>query len=50
MEAHTRVDDNIKAVAKALLHQERLPKGQRRLMEVWSALEGAAKPRGSRLG
>ena len=34
MEAHTGASDSIEVVAEALLHQEMLPKGQRRLLEV----------------
>ncbi|GFS41836.1 vacuolar sorting protein 9 (VPS9) domain-containing protein [Actinidia rufa] len=34
MEAHTGAGDSIEAVAEALLHQKRLPKGHIRLLEV----------------
>ena len=34
MEAHTGAKDNTEAVIEALLHQERLSKEQKRLLEV----------------
>ena len=43
MEAHTGAGDGIEGIAKALLHQERLPKGQRRLLEVAECPGGCGK-------